>query len=94
MKSRRIAVLGVILTLGVFLIAGCASAPEGKIADGPEWVYKGSGAFDVDKGKVFYGVGVASGINNKALLISTAQNRARAEVAKVMETYVAVLSKD
>jgi hypothetical protein len=94
MKLRRVAVLGVILAVGVFLIAGCASTPKGKIANGPEWVYKGSGAFDVDKGKVFYGVGVASGIKNKALLISTAQNRARAEIAKIMETYVAVLAKD
>ena len=54
----------------------------------------GSGAFDVDKGKVFYGVGIASGIKNKALLFSTSDNRARAEVAKILETYVAVLAKD
>jgi len=39
-------------------------------------------------------VGIASGISNKALLFSTADNRARAEVAKTLETYVAVLSKD
>ena len=55
---------------------------------------KGSGAFDAEKGKVFYGVGVASGINNKALLRQTADNRARAEIAKTLETYVASLSKD
>jgi len=54
----------------------------------------GSGAFDVDKGKVFYGVGIASGIRNQALLRSTADNGARAEVAKILETYVAVLAKD
>jgi hypothetical protein len=94
MKLKRIAVLGVILAAGVFLIAGCASTPDQTMNQGPEWVYKGSGAFDVEKGKVFYGVGIASGINNKALLVSTAQNRARAEIAKVMETYVAVLAKD
>jgi hypothetical protein len=52
------------------------------------------GVLYADKGKVFYGVGIASGIKNKALLFSTADNRARAEVAKVLETYVAVLAKD
>jgi hypothetical protein len=43
---------------------------------------------------VFYGVGAASGIKNAAMLRTTADNRARAEVAKVLESYVAVLSKD
>ncbi len=95
MKVNRIAVLCIIVVVGIFFVAGCASAPPPKKVDkGPEWVWKGSGAFDTDKGKVFYGVGVASGISNKALLRSTADNRARAEVAKVLETYVAVLSKD
>jgi len=78
--------------VGVFLVAGCASTP--KEAKGPEWVWKGSGAFDADKGKVFYGVGIASDIKNKALLRTTADNRARAEIAKTLETYVAVLAKD
>jgi len=61
---------------------------------GPQWVMKGSGAFDVDGSKVFYGVGVASGIKNKALLRQTSDNRARAEIARTLEVYVASLSKD
>ena len=44
--------------------------------------------------QVFYGVGIASGIKNRALLISTADNRARAEIAKTLDTYVAYLAKD
>lgn len=56
---------------------------------------KGSGAFDdAETGKVFYGVGIASGINNKALARSAADDRARAEIAKTLEIYVAVLAKD
>jgi cytosine/adenosine deaminase-related metal-dependent hydrolase len=39
-------------------------------------------------------IGVASGIKNRAMLISTADNRARAEIAKILETYVAYLAKD
>lgn len=92
MKFKRILALCFILPLGIFLMAGCASTPKG--AKGPEWVWKGSGAFDVEKGKIFYGVGIASGIKNKALLVSTANNRARAGIAKTLETYVAALAKD
>jgi hypothetical protein len=95
MKAKRVMVLGVLLlAIGAFSLVGCASTPEKEGMSGPDWVWKGSGAFDVDKGKVFYGVGAASGIKNKALLRTTADNRARAEIAKTLETYVAVLAKD
>lgn len=63
-------------------------------ANGPDWVNKGSGAFGGDKGKVFYGVGIASGIRNAAMRRSTSDSRARAEIAKILDTYVAVLNKD
>jgi len=62
--------------------------------EAPDWVKKGSGAFDDDKGKVFYGVGSASNIGNYALLRSTADNRARSEIAKIFEFYTASLMKD
>lgn len=97
MKSKHLFVLFITLSMGILLVAGCATSPKPS-ADpasmGPAWVMKGSGAFDVQKGKVFYGVGIASGIKNKAHLRQTADNRARAEIAKTMETYVATLSKD
>ena len=94
MKAKFLVVLCVLLVSGMFLMSGCSKTPESAFSQGPEWVYKGSGAFDVEKGKVFYGVGIASGIKNKALLVTTADNRARAEIAKTLETYVAVLAKD
>lgn len=94
MKTKQLMVLCAVLMTGLFLMSGCSSTPESAFSQGPEWCYKGSGAFDAEKGKVFYGVGIASGIKNKALLVSTADNRARAEVAKTLETYVAVLAKD
>jgi len=97
MKTKHLFVLFIALSMGILLIAGCATPPKPSAdpaAQGPAWVMKGSGAFDVEKGKVFYGVGSAAGIKNKALLRQTAQNRARAEIAKTMETYVATLAKD
>lgn len=97
MRKKNLLILAMVLFTGLSLMAGCASKPDtnaDSAAAGPEWVMKGSGAFDVEKGKVFYGVGVASGIKNKALLRQTADNRARAEIAKTLETYVASLTKD
>lgn len=61
---------------------------------GPEWIMKGSGAFGGDKGKAFYGVASASNIQNLSLLRTTADNRARNEVAKVFQIYTASLMKD
>jgi len=60
----------------------------------PEWVLKGSGAFGGEQGKVFYGVGSVTGIKNHALARTTADNRARAEIAKTFEVYSASLMKD
>ena len=97
MKAKHLLVLSIILSVVIVLMTACASKPV-KTADtaamGPQWVMKGSGAFDVEGGKVFYGVGAAAGISNKPLLRKTADNRARAEIAQTLETYVAYLAKD
>jgi hypothetical protein len=81
-------------------LSGCApkavvqQQPIAPQPQAPEWVNKGSGAFkDGGSGAVFYGVGMASGIRNRALAVSAADDRARAEIAKIMNTYVAVLGK-
>lgn len=75
---------------------GCGGAPEVKPAAvaAPEWVAKGTGAYGGERGRVFYGVGSASGIGNASLLRSTADNRARNEVAKIFEVYSLSLMKD
>ena len=63
-------------------------------ANGPDWVNRGSGAFGGEKGRIFYGVGIASGIRNAAMRRSTSDSRARAEIAKTLDTFVSVLNKD
>lgn len=60
----------------------------------PSWVMSGSVPNTVDGHKLFTGVGSASGIDNRGLAMATADNRARAEVAKVFEVYSASLMKD
>jgi hypothetical protein len=63
--------------------------PNGK----PAWVNRGSGAFN-DGSRVFYGVGVVSGIRNVALARSSADTRARAEVGTALNTFISALMRD
>ncbi|MBW2734675.1 MAG: hypothetical protein JRH20_19990 [Deltaproteobacteria bacterium] len=88
----------------MFLLAACAGPmgggpgadPIGGVTpDGlPMWANKGSGAFTRGGEKAFYGVGLVQGVQNEALARQTADNRARGEIAKIFDTYVAALMKD
>lgn len=95
---KRLALVFALAPLA-FVACGGEKKQEGQLSantasvEYPEWVNKGSGAFGGEK-KVFYGVGSASGIRNASLARSTADNRARAEISKVFETYSASLMKD
>lgn len=77
---------------GMALMAGCSHHPRMGEVKEPEWVLKGSGAFAGDK--TFHGVGMVSGVRNKALAITAADNRARAEITKIFEFYSASLMRD
>lgn len=93
----------------ITLMAGCASsgssgAPARQITattgtnyddNGlPGWVNRGSAAIIGETGRIFYGMGMAGGIKNPSLLRMTADNRARAEIAKQFEVFSASLMKD
>jgi hypothetical protein len=60
----------------------------------PSWVTRGAGAFKDETGLAFYGVGVVQGIQNRGLEMQTADSRARADLARALDTYVANFMKD
>lgn len=60
----------------------------------PNWVKKGSGAYNDKNDKAFYGVGSVTGVKNEPLAWDTAENRGRAEIAKNFETYTGYLMRD
>lgn len=96
MKKSIGPVLAVLTAL--FLFYGCGGK-EAKITPiqevkAPEWVIKGNGAFSRGDNQVFHGIGSAFGINNPALLRTTADNRAREEIAKTFQFYISSLMKD
>ena len=85
----------------IFLLGACGTIPtipqEPKaLADyePPQWALTGGGAFTDEKGKAFYGVGSATGIKNFSLQRQVADDRARADLAKVFDYYVETLTKD
>ena len=95
---RNAAKLGsVVFAAALTVVMGCAGSQKASpiASNAPEWVNKGSGAFkDAAGGAVFYGVGIAQGIRNRALAVTASDDRGRAEIAKIMNSYVVVLTKD
>jgi hypothetical protein len=77
----------VFVTAGAaLLLAACSSTPK--------WVEKGGGYMNEKNSKAFYGVGGVSGVRNEPLAKETADNRARADLVKYMDTYTAYLMRD
>jgi hypothetical protein len=87
---RRTAMSGIrgisIIAGAVLLLAACSGTPK--------WVGKGGGYMSEKDRKAFYGVGAVAGIRNEPLAKETADNRARADLAKYVDTYTAYLMRD
>lgn len=97
--KKLVSVLSIVvlaMALGaIFTACGGAGAGNVPIAQGaPDWVTKGSGAFAGDRGKSFFGVGSAPKMIDVAMQRDRANNRARAEILKVFNTYIAYMMKD
>lgn len=79
-------------------IAACSSTTTVEsdlgIKGAPDWVNKGTNVLNTKDGRLFHGVGSASSMGDMALQISVADDRARAEVARVLSSYLDVVSND
>lgn len=79
------------------LISGCASQPKSglDIKGAPEWVNRGGGwATLTGGGRVFAGVGMISNIRDRSLATEAADNRARAEIAKIFSVFLQTVFSD
>ena len=72
-------------------LAGCAATPAKSPYAQPEWVMNDPN--EVFGDKHIYGVGVAANISNPALLRSTADNAARTEIVKILDSKIKNLIK-
>ncbi|EDY87623.1 hypothetical protein GP5015_1107 [gamma proteobacterium HTCC5015] len=58
------------------------------IDDAPDWVNEGTQAVDDDDGRLIQGVGTAPTMGDFSLQRSAADTRARAEIARVLASYI------
>ncbi|HEX6551008.1 MAG TPA: hypothetical protein VF117_10080 [Gammaproteobacteria bacterium] len=97
MLSRRIIQLSLILSV-LLSLAACSSRTVVKsnldIAGAPDWVNQGSQALDNNDQRLIHGIGSAPAMNDLSLQTSTADDRARAEVARVLSSIMRVVSQD
>lgn len=82
---------GLIWGVLICLLAGCVG--PGTSPSSPPWHQLQSGYYDTLEGRFFYGIGRAGGFQNPTLLRATADNRARKELAGVLEQYVLELAR-
>jgi len=64
------------------------------VKGGPDWVNKGSTMISSREGRFFYGVNAAGPLGDMALQKSIADDKAIAEVARVLATYLDVMAVD
>jgi hypothetical protein len=96
-KSRSVINL---LSVALFLLAisACSSTTKVEsdlgIKGAPDWVNEGTNIISEKDGRLFHGVGSASAMGDMSLQKSVADDRARAEVARVLSSYMDVVTND
>ena len=65
-----------------------------RIKGAPDWVNEGTNILNDKKGRLFHGVGSAPPMGDESLQKSTADNRARAELARIFTSYMEVVNSD
>lgn len=95
--SRHYILVWPIAVMTLFLL-GCASESviqTGRDENGvPQWVKQGSNIVKTGSGRIFLGVGSAPLLGDLSLQASTANNRARSEVGRVLSSYMEIVSRD
>ena len=82
----------------VLLVAACSGRTVVEsdlgVRGAPDWVNEGSQALNDRGGRLFHGVGQAPAMGDASLQIATADNRARAEIARVLSSYMDLAADD
>jgi hypothetical protein len=64
------------------------------MSNAPDWVNEGTQYLNDNDGRLFHGVGQAPAMGDASLQMSSADNRARAEVARILSSFMDVVSND
>lgn len=100
MKSKNLSILAASALGAALLLSACATQNRVEsnlnIKGAPDWVNQGTNILKTNDGRIFHGVGSAESMDPRYqfLQTSTADDRARAELARVLSSYIEVVSKD
>lgn len=98
MKHLKSSWASVLIIAAVAALAACAGPTqlesEMGIKGTPDWVNKGTAYVNNQDGRLFHGVGSAGPMGDASLQRATADDRARAEVARIFSSYLDVVSND
>ncbi len=87
-----------VVCLSLLLLAGCSGKTlvesDLGIKGAPDWVNEGTQTLNDKDGRLFHGVGQAPVMGDQSLQLSTADNRARAEVARILSSFIDVVNSD
>src|SRR3569623_997414 len=97
--DRQTATVRMALVMGaLLLLAACSSKnvveSDLHITGAPDWVNEGTQILKTGDGRLFHGIGSAPPLGDMSLQTSTADERARAELARVLSSYPPVVSND
>ena len=88
----------ILISLLAFAVSACSSTTKVEsdlgLKSAPDWVNEGTNILNDKDGRLFHGVGSASPTGDMSLQKSVADDRARAEVARVLSSYMDVVSND
>ncbi len=100
MKNTRLSDLAKLTFITLFAVAlvACSSTTQVEsdlgLKGAPDWVNEGTNILNEKGGRLFHGIGSASPTGDMALQKSVADDRARAEVARVLSSYLDVVTSD
>ena len=92
-RLKTFSVLFLALVLGACSSKTTIESDMG-LDDAPDWVNEGTQAVKDDDGRLIHGVGMAPAMGDVSLQKATADNRARAEIARVLSTFVDAVISD
>lgn len=92
-KFWLLAVAGLVLALGACSSRTVVESDLG-IEDAPDWVNEGSQALNDENGRYIHGIGAVEKMPSQSLQVATADDRARAEVGRVLSSYLNAVSQD
>ena len=99
MKHQNSSWASVLMIAAAIILAACSTSQtqldsELGIKGAPDWVNKGTAYVNNKDGRLFLGVGSAAPMGDDSLQRATADDRARAEVARIFSSYLDVVSND